>query len=138
MSYATRGHAIVHFGEQGMLSWYKAKMFIEHASVISSDALHVLAGVGLWLVAAMLLRRRLTDWLPLIVVLAAILFNEAVDLWMEQWPNAAEQYGESAKDLLLTMVVPAVLMLAARTRPELFAMSASGSRRGAGGRPRRP
>ena len=67
-------------------------MFIEHASIITSDALHVVIGVGLGCWSAVVLRRRLTDWLPWLVVLAAALFNETVDLWVEQWPDAAMQY----------------------------------------------
>ena len=106
--------------EHLMLGWYEAKMFLEHASAITSDALHVLIGVGLWVVAAVVLRRRLTDWLPWLVVLAAIVFNETVDLWMEQWPDRAMQYGESAKDLLITLLLPTLLMVAARERPGLF------------------
>jgi hypothetical protein len=41
-------------------------------------------------------------------------------LWIEQWPDRGQQYGESAKDLLLTMAVPTILMAAARARPDLF------------------
>jgi hypothetical protein len=43
-----------------------------------------------------------------------------VDLWLEQWPDPGQQYGEGAKDLLLTMAVPTIIMLAARSRPDLF------------------
>lgn len=103
-----------------MFGWYEVKMFIEHAAIVTSDALHVLVGVALWVLAALVLRRRLTDWLPLLVVLAAALFNEVVDLWVEQWPDAAMQYGESAKDILLTLLLPSLLMAAARGRPSLF------------------
>ena len=109
-----------HLTEDVMFAWYKAKMFIEHAGIVTSDALHVLVGVALWVLAALVLRRRLTDWLPWLVVLAAVLFNEAVDLWVEQWPDAAMQYGESAKDIVLTLLLPTLLMAAARRRPELF------------------
>ena len=110
-----------HATEDGMFRWHEVKMFIEHASIITSDALHVVIGVGLWVLAAVVLRRRLTDWLPWLVVLAAAVFNETVDLWVEQWPDAAMQYGESAKDILLTMLLPSLLMAAAREQPQLFA-----------------
>lgn len=114
--------------ERGMFSWYEAKMFIEHAAIVTSDALHVLVGVALWLVAGLLSRRRLTEKLPVLIVLVAVLANETVDLWVEQWPDAAMQYGESAKDVLLTMLLPTLLMFAARSRPDLFT-SRSRSRR---------
>src|SRR5438874_1834624 len=66
------------------------------------------------------LRRPLTAWLPWLWALAVILWNETVDLWIEQWPDPGQQYGEGAKDLLLTMALPTLLMCAARVRPDLF------------------
>ena len=104
-----------------MTGWYEAKMFIEHASLVSSDALHLLAGTLVWLLAAFFLRKPVTRWLPWMILLALIAFNEIVDLWIERWPDLAMQYGETAKDLVLTMALPTVLMLTARARPQLFA-----------------
>ena len=121
-------HEIWRFISGGMMSWYETKMFIEHASIVTSDALHVIVGVLIWIVIAMLLRRPLTDWLPLLLLAVLLIFNETVDLWVERWPDAAMQYGESAKDVLLTLTLPLVLMVLARTRPRLF--SGPGGRRG--------
>ena len=104
----------------GMMSWYEAKMFVEHASVVNSDGLHVLVGVLGWVLVAMVLRRSLSAPLPWLALLALTLLNECVDLWIEQWPDKAMQYGESAKDILLTMTLPTVLMFAVRLRPNLF------------------
>lgn len=118
----------------GMLSWYQAKMFIEHASFVSSDALHVIAGVVIWILIALALRRPLTSGVPLAWLLIILLFNEAVDLWVERWPDLAMQYGESAKDLMVTMALPALLMALVRLRPQLFVKRGS---RGPGGRSRR-
>jgi hypothetical protein len=109
-------HAIT----RGMISWYEIKIFIEHASVVSSDALHVVVGVGVWLIVALVSRRSVASWLPWLALLAIILFNELVDLWVEQWPDKAMQYGEGAKDLALTMFLPTVLLLAVRLRPDVF------------------
>jgi len=103
-----------------MSSWHQAKLFIEHFVAIEHDALHVLVGVLLWLALALVLRRPLTSWIPWIGVLAAILWNESVDLWVEQWPDPGQQYGEGAKDVMLTMLLPTVLMIAVRVRPDLF------------------
>ena len=104
----------------GMASWYEAKMFIEHASVVNSDGLHVLVGVLSWVLFAMVLRRSLSAALPWQILLVLTLLNECVDLWAEQWPDKAMQYGESAKDVLLTMTLPTVLLFAVRFRPNLF------------------
>ena len=116
---------------QGMTSWHSGKVFIEHALAISHDTLHVIAGVMVWLVLALLLRRPITSWYPWLGVFAFAVWNEMVDLWIETWPAAARsmQYGEIAKDLLLTTLVPTLLMFAARARPDMFRPSA-GRRRG--------
>lgn len=103
-----------------MLSWHQGKLFIEHAVTISHDSLHIIVGVLVWLVAAMLLRRPITAWRPWGWLLAIILWNETVDLWVERWPDPGQQYGEGTKDILLTIAVPTILMFAARARPDLF------------------
>lgn len=95
-------------------------MFIEHASVVSSDALHVLVGTLIWIAAAIILRKDLSTLIPWTLVLGLTLFNEVVDLWIERWPDLAMQYGESAKDILLTMALPTVLLVLVRTQPGLF------------------
>jgi hypothetical protein len=124
-------HQLWYVVSGGMISWYKAKMFIEHASVVTSDAIHVLIGVFIQLLMAMLLRRSIAAWLPWLLVLALALANEGIDLWIEQWPDLAMQYGESAKDIFLTMALPTLLMTVARLRPQLLA---DGQRRRVGGR----
>lgn len=103
-----------------MSSWHQGKLFIEHAVAISHNSLHIFVGVLLWIAFGLLFRRPLTSWLPWLWVLALILWNEAVDLWIEQWPDPGQQYGEGAKDILLTMFVPTVMMFAIRLRPDLF------------------
>lgn len=103
-----------------MLSWHQSKLFIEHSLTISHDALHVIVGVVLWLAIAMLLRRPVTSWRPWLWLFALILWNETVDLWMEQWPDPGQQYGEGAKDLLLTIFLPTIILFTARARPNLF------------------
>jgi hypothetical protein len=103
-----------------MLSWHGAKVFIEHSVSISHDSLHVIVGVLLLLAIAFVSRRPISSVRPWLWVLALILWNETVDLWIEQWPEPGMQYGESAKDIGLTMLLPTLLMLAARFRPGLF------------------
>ena len=100
-------------------TWYDAKMLIERAATVSTDALHVIAGVLVQLLFAMALRRPLSSWLPWIAVFAAILFNEAVDFWVERWPSLSMQLAESVKDLVLTLLLPTALMLALRASPIL-------------------
>jgi hypothetical protein len=112
-----------------MSSWHQGKLFVERAVHISHDTLHLIVGVLIWIVAALLTRRPLTSWIPWLWVLAFILWNKAADLWNERWPDPGMQYGEGAKDVVLTMLVPTVLMFAARVRPDLFRGTAARKRR---------
>jgi hypothetical protein len=112
-----------------MTSWHEGKLFVEHTVAINHDALHIIIGVLVWLGIALVMRRSVSTKFPWLWLLALILWNETVDLWTEQWPDAGMQYGEGAKDVLLTMFVPTVLMFAARLRPALFAASASRRKR---------
>jgi hypothetical protein len=112
-----------------MTSWHEGKVFIEHSVSVSHDSLHVIVGVLIWLAFALLLRRPVTSWKPWLWLLAIILWNETVDLWMEQWPDPGQQYGEGAKDVIVTMLVPTLIMFAARLRPDLFRGTAAGRRR---------
>jgi diacylglycerol kinase len=103
-----------------MLFWYETKQFVEHATAISMDALHVLIGVIIFLGLSLLLRRPVTDWRPWLAVLGLTLLNEAIDIWVERWPSPGMQLGESAKDIALTLLLPTVILLSARRFPALF------------------
>ena len=100
-----------------MSGWYEVKLLIQHATGVSMDALHVLAGVLLQLSFAALTRLPLKAWRPWLFLLVLALLNEAGDLWVERWPEPAMQYGEGIKDVALTMLLPTLLMLVARYRP---------------------
>ena len=112
-----------------MSSWHQGKLFIEHLLTISHDTLHLMVGLLVWLATGLLTRRSLASWRPWLWLLALILWNEMVDLWVERWPDAGQQYGEGFKDLLLTMAVPTIVMTVARWRPELFRPSGYRERR---------
>jgi hypothetical protein len=112
-----------------MTSWHQGKLFVEHSLTINHDSLHMLVGVLLWIAAGVMLRRPLTSRTPWLWLFAIILWNETVDLWVERWPDPGQQYGEGAKDLLLTMAVPTIVMFAARWRPDLFRQGARKQRR---------
>jgi diacylglycerol kinase len=99
------------------LGWYQVKLFVEHALGISMDALHVLVGFILFLLSARLLKTSLASPLPWLTLLILELLNEAYDLHVELWPNLSSQLGEGAKDILLTMAMPTLLMIVAFRRP---------------------
>ena len=111
--------------ERLALDWYQVKLFLQHASGVSMDALHVIAGTGLLFAAALLLRKSVAQTLPLVIVLLIAVANEASDFRAEIWPHLAMQAGEAAKDIVLTMIVPVVIFLAARYRPALLTYKSS-------------
>jgi hypothetical protein len=100
---------------------FTAKMTVERSVAFSDDALHILAGVVLQLGFAFVFRTSLRSWGPWLFVLGLELINEVNDLHMSAWANF---WGESAKDLLLTMLLPTLLLVVARTRPHLLAKRA--------------
>ena len=102
------------------MDWSQTKTFIEHMIGFSHDALHVMVGVCLQLLFAGLLRRSARSVGPWLMVLGLELANEWVDLQVEDWPQHAMQWGESAKDVLLTMALPTLLLIVARYRPRLL------------------
>lgn len=100
--------------------WYDTKIAFERSANVTTDALHIFAGVGIFFAAALLFRWPLSRWRPWLVLLALTLFNELVDLWSERWPVRAMQYGEGIKDLVLTLAVPSFILVTARLAPWLY------------------
>ncbi|MEO7634714.1 MAG: hypothetical protein ABIS38_03575 [Sphingomicrobium sp.] len=112
-----------------MGSWHQGKLFIERGVAVDHDTLHVIVGVVAWLGFALIVRRPVTAWRPWLWLLALIGWNETADLWIDKWPDPGMQYGEGAKDLLLTMLLPTLLLFAARARPDLFRQTPGRKRR---------
>lgn len=103
------------------LGWYQVKLFIEHASGISMDALHILVGFAIFLLAALVLKRSVANGLPWVATLLLEIGNEAYDFHVELWPDPGSQLGEAAKDVMLTMALPTLLLIVARRLPRLLA-----------------
>ena len=106
-------------------SWVEFKNFAERSIDFSSDSLHVIVGVLILLGVAGLLRKPVSSWWPWMVLFVLACINEVADLSVQRWPDPEMQYGESVRDLLLTMALPTVLLLAARYFPRLFASKAA-------------
>lgn len=107
------------------IDWYQLKLFAQHSSGISMDALHVIAGVALQMLIALMFRSSAARPLPLVAVLLFALANEANDFRIEFWPDLGMQLGEAAKDVILTMVLPMLIFLVARRRPKLLVQRSS-------------
>lgn len=101
-------------------SWHQFKQFIEHVSGISMDALHVIVGVILFLLAAAATKRSIISPLPWFIVLLLAFANEAYDMMIEIWPSIGSQLGEGVKDIALTMTLPTLLLYIARRHPHLL------------------
>ena len=101
--------------------WYEAKLFVERATSIEHGTLHLVVGALVWLGLVMVFRCRVTSPGPWLAVLALAVWNEVIDIGIERWPHPGMQYGEGAADLVLTMLMPTVILLAVRYRPEIFA-----------------
>ena len=100
--------------------WYQVKLFLERASGFSMDSLHVIVGVVIQLAVALVFRTSVARPWPWLAVLALELVNEASDFRVERWPQPGMQFGESAKDVILTMLLPTLILLVARYRPKLL------------------
>ncbi|MGN3975552.1 hypothetical protein [Tsuneonella sp. SYSU-LHT278] len=86
-----------------------AKDTLGHALGLSDDLLHVHAGLAIFVLAALLARRRMRSWLPLGVVAVFAVANELVDaVGPDAWDSL------SAADVINTLFWPSVLFLLAR------------------------
>lgn len=103
-----------------MSDWFHIKLLLTQFSGLSRDALHVLLGVGAQIAVAALPRMSLARIWPWLAVFGGALANEYYDLAHEAWPDPAQQRMESVKDVIVTMAIPTVLLLAARYAPRLF------------------
>jgi hypothetical protein len=103
--------------------WSEAKQFAEHAFGVSPDGLHVVLGPCLQLFCAALFRTSLRSIWPWLIVLVLATLNEWHDLAVETWPSQAMQLGEGAKDIVITMVLPTILLLTARFAPGVLTRS---------------
>ena len=106
-----------------MTSWHEGKVFIEHAVAIDHDALHIIAGLLIWLAICRGSSATLLRWKPFLWTFAIASWNEAVDLWVDIWPEPGRQFGEGFKDLMLTVIGPAIVIAGARLWPSIFSIS---------------
>jgi hypothetical protein len=105
-------------------SWEEAKLFFEQATAVSTESLHIIGGVLILFGAAALFRKPVSSRAPWLVVLAFTCFNEFIDLSISQWPHPGMQFGESVKDVFLTMLLPSILLFTANKTPGLYSRKA--------------
>ena len=90
------------------------KLAIINASQLSRDALHVYVGLATFLLAALLFRRPLRSFAPLLAVVVVALLVEAVDLRDDLATRGYMRWLASTHDFVNTLFWPTVLLLLAR------------------------
>ena len=105
------------------MDWFHFKQMLSVASGLNMDALHVHAGILCQILAALLLRRRLSSPWPWLVVLLLVVANEYYDYRYETWPDRGEQRAEAVRDTWNTLLLPTLVMLLVRFAPRLFGAS---------------
>ena len=102
------------------MDWFQVKQMLSIASGLNMDALHVHAGLLCQILAALLLRRRLSSPWPWLVVLGLVVANEYYDYRYEIWPDRSEQRAEGTRDAWNTLLLPTLILLLVRFVPRLF------------------
>ncbi len=102
------------------MDWFDLKHGISIFTGLHMDALHVHVGVIAQLTAAALLRRSVASPWPWALLAAATAATEWFDLSYEIWPNREDQIAESIRDGWNTMLIPSLLLVAARLAPLLL------------------
>lgn len=85
------------------------KLAIVSATGLSKDALHIYAGLAIFLLSAVLMRRRPSMARPWCVVLLAAVVAEAFDLRDDVASFGHWRWGASLHDVLNTIAWPSVL-----------------------------
>lgn len=100
-------------GQLGM-GWVESKAILEQRIPFDSGWIHLVVGPVIFLAAAFVLRKPLASWWPWLIVLLLETLNEILDLTLNTWVDWTLKIGESISDLLLTMCLPTLILVAAR------------------------
>jgi hypothetical protein len=115
-----KSESIVEWLGGALFSEDDLKLFIDRSLGFSQDAIDVVAGVAVLFAAALVLRKPVSSIWPLLIVLLLASLNASSDWWMGQGPRPDPHFRQAARDLLVTMAVPMLLMLSARWAPWLY------------------
>lgn len=88
-------------------AWFSVKEQAELSLHLSSDALHVNVGVGLFLFFSLFARRRKWLIMPWLVLFGLELLNEFFDM---RSVNYESDWSSSVRDFINTMTLPTVLL----------------------------
>lgn len=92
----------------------QTKLFLVEHLHLAKDALHIYVALTVFLGTCLLLRWKAAQWKPWLAVLAVAVIGEAWDLRDSLTYHTRIDLWGNWKDLWNTMLVPTILMLAAR------------------------
>lgn len=96
------------------ITWQNWKLHLEAATEISRDAMHIHASLAIFLLACFVFRLRPSDWRVWLIVLAAQLANEALDMVVMLEDSGEIFWWSCVKDTINSMILPTVLVAVAR------------------------
>ena len=102
------------------MNWFEIKNWLELFTGLDRDSLHIYAGVAVQLVVAVVLRRSVASPIPWLFAAVVALGNEYSDYTSATVTLGVRQelYDEAVRDIWNTLLLPSVLLLIARFRPQ--------------------
>lgn len=102
------------------MNWVDLKIWLEMSTGLDRDSLHIYAGVAVQLSVAVVLRRSIASPIPWLFAAAVALGNEYSDYSTASaaYDIGNELYDEAVRDVWNTLLLPSVLLLIARFRPD--------------------
>ena len=97
-----------------MSFFQETKLLLVEATNLRKDALHIYVGLGVMLLAAILLRRSLKDWRPLAAAALAAVAGEVWDVIDTLSHGGTPRWSLNWKDVWNTLFWPTVLFVLAR------------------------
>ena len=97
-----------------VLDWEDFKVWLSRTSGLSHHDWHLILGLGLTFGLGRMLRRPLGSFVPIGVVLALELVNEAFDFVRNMVPGWPLEYRAAAIDVAITILPALLIVLAAR------------------------
>ena len=97
-----------------MSSFQTVKIVLVDTTGLAKDALHIYVALIIFLGSCLVFGWKARDWKPWLLVLLAASAGEVWDIYDMLPTKPGPDYFESAKDIVNTLMVPTMLMFAAR------------------------
>ena len=97
-----------------MSTFQQAKLALVDTAGLAKDALHIYVALIVFFLSCILFKWKARQWKPWLLVVLAALTGEALDIRDELAAAGPILWAESAKDIVNTLLVPTIILLAAR------------------------